>query len=70
MKDTRSAIIRETSSAIQVLAQVMGLLFENLIVKLMSHNSLLKLIQSANKVIAEKAHHSVVAAIICSRSIK
>ena len=44
--------------------------FEPLIVKLMSQNSLLKLIQNTNKVIAEHAHQAIITSIICSRSIK
>lgn len=36
----------------------------------MSQNSLLKLIQNTNKVIAEHAHQAILTAIICSRSIK
>ena len=70
MTDKRSAIIRETSITIQVLAQSMGTQFEILVVKLLSQNSLLKIIQSANKVIAERAHQSIVAAILCSRTTK
>ena len=56
MADKRSAIIRETSITIQVLAQAMGNAIEGIFVKLMSQNSLLKLIQNTNKVIAEHAH--------------
>ena len=56
MTDKRSAIIRETSITIQVLAQALGSNFEGLLVKLLSQNSLLKLIQNTNKVIAEHAH--------------
>ena len=56
MSDKRSAIIRETSITIQVLAQALGTSFESIVVKLMSQNSLLKLIQNTNRVIAEHAH--------------
>lgn len=70
MADKRSAIIKETSITIQVLAQALGSSSESLTIKLMSQNSLLKLIQNTNKVIAEYAHASVISTIYNSRSIK
>ena len=70
MADKRSAIIRETSLTIQVMAQALGTQFEQLGAKLLAQNSLLKLISNANKVIAEHGHTSIVATLFCSRSIK
>ena len=70
MTDKRSAIIKETSITISVMAQALGSQFEVLGVKLMAQNSLMKLISNANKVIAEHGHNCIVATLFCSRSIK
>ena len=61
MVDQRSAITREAAKTISVMAEVLQDDFESLALKFISSNSLIKLVQNANKIISEQGHLCVLA---------
>ena len=57
--DLRSAITKEAGKTIQILAQIMGEDFESLSLKFLSKDSLIKLLHSGTKMLAENGHQTI-----------
>lgn len=53
MVDQRSALTKEAAKTIAIMAEVLQEEFESQALKLISTNSLIKLVQNANKIISE-----------------
>ena len=61
MVDQRSALTKEASKTIALMAEILQDDFEALALRFINANSLIKLVQNANKIISEQGHICVLA---------